>query len=484
MDDLPELPFEQVLSYLNLKDRLKARTVSRAWRNMFDRYPVKTLCYSQRPSGFIFEKSRWVSGAFAKNFISSSQFALFFDTYGQTILSSLKRLRLCDLDLSKRNGTAFARTLNSFSQLELLDIIRAEFNQQDVLNLNLPMLTSFQLETLHGIKKLTLEAPRLRVVKHLHPYWSDLRLEIVHGESVERLLVDRLENTEVEKLKNLQYLYVDYYVPSADRTFLSSLQHLKELHTNHPRGVSKLFEQKQRSGRADLKIYLYGLLLNGPHDPAINVFRNSFLSYLNRESLVCLAENPSRLADEIPFYRELNYSEIEGVAPGLEVDLLKRFTHLNEVIVDRIVRDIPRFLDLLKNFENIVVFEFDGVQPQELFDQLPEHCTVQKLSIVRAHIDLALLFPLKHLIHLDINWQIGSETVRRAFEELPLLSSFEFVYDHKMIRIKTDHPKQFQVSIEGQNNARTTVSDLNAVIEFITGKLKPSNPKKHTTNIH
>ena len=93
MEELPELPFEQVLNYLSLKDRLKARTVSRAWRNKFDRYPVKSLCYSSCSSGFSFEKSRWVSGAFAKNFISSTRFVSFFDTYRQTILSTLKHLR-------------------------------------------------------------------------------------------------------------------------------------------------------------------------------------------------------------------------------------------------------------------------------------------------------------------------------------------------------------------------------------------------------
>ena len=130
MDELPELPFEQVLSYLNLKDRLKARTVSRAWRNTFDRYSVKTLCYSARSSDFIFEKSRWVKGEFAENFISSTRFASFFDTFGQTILSSLKHLRLCDIDLCEGDQTTFVRILNPFRQLGQLGLIRVKVNQQ------------------------------------------------------------------------------------------------------------------------------------------------------------------------------------------------------------------------------------------------------------------------------------------------------------------------------------------------------------------
>ena len=48
------------------------------------------------------------------------------------------------------------------------------------------------------------------------------------------------------------------------------------------------------------------------------------LHCLDREWLIYLAKNPSRLADEIPFYRSLRYSDIEQVvALDLEVDVLK-----------------------------------------------------------------------------------------------------------------------------------------------------------------
>ena len=465
MDELPELPFEQVLSYLNLKDRLKARTVSRAWRNTFDRYPVNTLCYSNRPIDRILGKRRWVSGAFAKNFINSNRFASFFDTFGQTILSNLKRLRLCDLDLTEEDRKTLVHTVNSLGQLEQLDIIRAGLKQRDVLNLNLPMLTNLQLEDVKGIHNLTLEAPRLRDIKILD--CSALKVEIVHEESVERLLVDWLEYTDVENLRNLQYLCVNY-LPDIDSTFWSSLQKLKEIHTNDPDDdVSELFEQKQRSGSADLKIYLGGLLLNGPDDPARNAFRGSSSGYLKGEWLVCLAENPSRLADQIPFYRALRYSEIEGVTPDLEVNLLKRFTNLKEVEVNCSVRDIERFLNFLKNFEKIVEVKFDWWHYQ--FGRLPEYCAVQKLTLYSSPSHLDFL-RLKHLIYLNVYCSIDSETVRRAFEELPL-SYFEFEYDHSQrVSIEIDQFKQFEVWVD---YTLTTVPDLNSAIECIFGK-KPS----------
>ena len=472
MDDLPELPFEKVLSYLSLQD---------------------LLCYSNRPGDYIHGIIPWVSGAFAENFISSTRFATFFDTFGQTIFSSLKRLRLCDIDLNEEDPTEFIRILNSFGRLEQLDIIRVNCSPPQELTLNLPTVTRLQLaEVLVRTKKLTLEAPKLREIKldNCFSYpsmneissesgnrWlrSNLRLEIVHGESVERLLVDRWEYTEVSKLKNLKALYNGKSsIEGIDSTLLSSLQQLKEIHTNQHKEVSKLFEQKQLSGRADLKIYLWGLLLNGPDDPAINVTR--FPEYLSRELLVCLAENSSRLADEIHFYRYLRFSNIEGVAPGLEVDLLKRFTDLNAIMVTSPVQNIDRFLDLLKNCDNIVELDFGSAQPQDLFDRLPEHSAAQDLTLSRPPSDLAFLFRLKHLIKLDVKWSIDRKTVQRAFQELPVLCLFRF--GKASIEIRPSN--EFKVSV---GIGKKTVSNLNAAIELIFGKEKPSKAKKRKAKV-
>ena len=474
MDELPELPFEQVLSYLNLEDRLKARAVSRGWYHKINSLRVNTLCYSSRSSEFIWRKNRWVSGAFAKNFISSTRFATFFDTFSQTILSSLKHLRLCALNLREEDPTAFTRTLNSFGKLEQLSIIGGICNLRNLqFNLNLPMLISLQFERVSGIKKLTLEAPSLRDVKILDCS-SYLRVEIVHGESVERLIIDRWGYTEVKKLKNLQHLYARYLL-DIDLTFLSSLQKLKEIHTNEPDDVSELFEQKQRLGRTDLKIYLCGLLLNGPHDPAINALPHS-LDFLREEWLVCLAENRPRMANEISFYNFLFYEEIKKLVPDLQVDLVKRCPDLNKVTVYNPIENIQRFLNLLKNCENISDLSFSCNQPQYLFDRLPEHCAVQKLTFYRPFFNPDFLFRLKHLIYLDIKGSIDSKTIRRAFEELPALSSFWFRYGQKSVSIKIGQSKQFQLKVN--NEKISEVSELNAAIKFITGKKKLNNRKK------
>ena len=476
MDDLPELPFEKVLSYLNLGDRLRLSAVSRSCRQKIANHRVKSLCYSERPSGFIWGKSRWVSGAFAENFISSTRFATFFDTFGQSVLSGLKHLHLCGLDSSVKDQSTFIRTLNSFGQLEELNIIRVNCGQQQEFKLNLPKLTSIRLEQLKADRRLTLEAPRLRKVTVLD--CPDLRLHFVHAESVESLNTEsvkslntcRIDQVKVKNLKNLQCLYVKY-LRMVDSTFLSSLKQLKEIHLQSHQSVSQLFEQKRRYGCADLKIYVNGLLLDDPDDPARG---NAINGYLTENWLVCLAENRSRLADEIPLYHELRYSEIDGVAPRLEVNVLKRCTELKEVTVDGPLQDTQRFLDLLKNWKNISELSFECDQPQDLFDRLPEHCAVQKLYVYRAQSDLTFLFRLKNLIHLNIFWPIDSETVRRAFEELPFLSYFTFSkvrssgYSIQPVAIEIDRSKRFSVSVDFKKIV--VVSDLNAAIELLFGK--------------
>ena len=421
MDDLPDLPFEKVMSYLDLEDVIKSRAVSRSWRDKINMFRVKSLCYSTRPIGFIYGKSRLVNGPFAQNFISSNQFEHFFSTFGHSILSNLKHLRLCNLYLDKETPKAFAKILQSFSQLEELDIIRFGFpfswpHPRSELELSLPMLRSIQLEYLSGIDRLTLDAPRLQKVR-LNDSLG--RMNLVHVDSVECVITDKLAQLAVKRLKNLKQLYVK--LPSSiDPTLLSSLDQLKEISLDYRDDIPEIFEQKQRYRRTDLKVYLFGLLLNDRDGPEMS---DNFSNF-NRETFRYWAENVSRLTDEIPFYDTLYYDAIEHVAPELAINILKKLTDLTEVIADRPVQNIERFQGVLKSFHKIASLEFHSSQPQELFDRLPEHCAVQRLAIYHPgpEFEFEFLFRLEFLMHLTLLLEIDAELIRRIFEKL------EFIY--------------------------------------------------------
>ena len=463
MDDLPELPFEKVLSYLSLEDRLKARAVSRRWYNLINIFKVKTLCYSDRPAGFILGKRRLVSGSFAQNFICSTQFESFFNTFGPTILSNLKHLRICDLRVSPEKLPAFFSTLQSFGQLEELDIIRFNFHLSSSwskkFELTLPVLTSIRLEKVRGFNKLTLDAPQLLKIKTSESY--HLSLELVHAESVEWFMTSSWTAIAVKGMKNLKYFYLDEFFDVIDPTFLSSFEQLKEIHLRIEHDLEELFEQKHRHSRTDLKIYLCGLLLNGPDDPAIR----SLLGPVEK-ALRCLAENPSRLADRIPFWDYLRYTVIERVSAGTEMSVWKRFTDLKEINVRSPIEDTERFLNLLKNLHNIERLEFKCGQPQDLFDRLPEHCSaVQNLTICSTPSDYRFLFRLQHLMHLFIVYiSIDAEAIRTIIEKNEFLSLFIFKYLDKVVRIEIEYPKQFNVTVD---RGRREVPDLDAAIELI-----------------
>ena len=472
LNDLPKLPFELMLSHLSLEERLKLSAVSRSCHQKIHSIRLSSLCYSELPIGLIWATSRWVSGIFAENFIYSSRFERFFNPFNRSVFSELRHLRLCDLSLDLENPTAFTRIMNSFRHLEELDIVRAECVRERTFKLRLPMLRSIHLEHLRGIKKLTLDAPKLwkvRLMECSQLACFDLRVDLVHGESVERLLIGRWSQIAVLKLKNLKCLFIQE-ISRIDPTFLSSLEQLKEVHLDQhsATSVSQLFEQKQRYGRADLKIYHCGLLVNDPDDSA------PLSDDLESEAFVRWVENPSRLATEIPFYSDLSYSTIELVAPGQEIGVLNRLTSLKGFIC-RPIQDIERFLGLLNHLKRIAALSFSGHQPQELFDRLPEHCDVQRLTINRKVRDVSFLLRLKHLNFVDvIPCQLDGELLQKAFENLRFISLFRFLYKDREVTVDIEPPKRFSVSL-GKDNG--IFSNPNAAIQFIT-RNRENEPKK------
>ena len=468
LDDLPDLPFEKILSFLSLKERIRSRAVSRRWCGTIDNLIVKTLCFSSRPVYLIFEKSRWVSGVFAQNFISSPRFGPFFSTFRPSILSGLKHLRLCKLYLKAEDIPAFAQALNLFGQLEELDITnhpnrsghgKLKFD----LELNLPMLKSIQLNLVYRIKKLTLDAPKLQAIRIY--CCSNLEMDLVHCESVKKLSVFSGKYIAVNTLKNLRYLFGGALFQS-DFTFLSDLQQLKEIHLVCCPNASELFHQKQQYKRADLKIYICGFRLDGPEDletPDLNM-GTVFTASFNEKLIARLAKEQSRMADEIPFRELLYYSAIEGVFSGSEMKVLKRYTDLQSIIIHKPVQDTQRFLNLLKNCNNLVVIEFLCGQPQDLFDRLPEH-SAPKQFILRNSLhplpDLGFIFKLKDLFHICLEFEIDNELVRKAFDELELLNMFWFMYRNKYAIIWYG-PGGFQID---RNRKEYNVSDVSAAIE-------------------
>ena len=457
--DLPCLAFEKILSYLSLEDRIRSRSVSRHWRKRFD-LKLKSLFCSDRPIEFILKGSRLASNPYARNFVclprvkSCGFLESFFNTFRQSVLCNLKRLRLWGLRFDRPDQAAFFQAIDSFAQLEELELIQLICNSNYYLSehygpvsaeLNLPMLRSIQIKAVEGISILTLDSPKLQKVKIWLCY--SLNLKILHCRSVESIFIDCPEKLGVkEKVHYESYLEVD-------SGFLSKLEALKELQLTDSRYLPELFEQKRRYGRSDLRIYLRGLLLDGPADPTI-------------EEVFYLAKDISRLADEISCWHILDYSSIERIAPSTATKVGKRITDLYGLRVREPVKDIERFLNFLENIEIIETLELWCDQPQELFDRLPGHCAIQWLTIHKAPSNLDFLLEFKNLAYLLLYSYVDVETVRKVFDELPFVLSVYFETRWQTVMIETNRrSKLFQVRVDRQRFK--DLPDLNVAIEVL-----------------
>ena len=112
-NDLPDLVLEKILSYLSLKYLIRSRAVSRRWHLVISGIKVKHLCLLQEAIDCYEGKGRILCGPFKQNYIKSNRFSSFFRTFGQSILSRLKHLRLFAISLNKKNSKRFTPTLNS-----------------------------------------------------------------------------------------------------------------------------------------------------------------------------------------------------------------------------------------------------------------------------------------------------------------------------------------------------------------------------------
>lgn len=468
MDNKQELPFEKILSYLNLEDRLKLRAVSRGWRDCIDNIKTRTLFFSELKRGHISPhhgKNWLVGGKFDRTFIRSPEFAKFFHSFAKSVLSDLRHLRIFSLDMD--DSLPLSQALNSFGQLEELDLINLTFDSVVDFQLNLPSLKSLQAKELTKISQLTLDAPKLQ---RIHIWFSlpftQLRLEIVHVEPVESVVIydtHNLDVLDVTKLRNLKYLYC--VCLGIGPSFLSNLGQLKEIHFQRD-GLPEILAQKQAYRRDELKIYHCGFLLN--HLDELSQFPNFNPHFPTKEQIDCYLKNYSRLADQIRDFSFFWYWSIEAVSMA-PIDFWKKFVDLHEIKVDESIdpKNTQQFLQFLKNLKGkIVSLTFYSNQPQDLFDRLPDYCSLRDLKFFENEsLDLEFLLRFKELTSFTFDNPIDADFLPRVFKELEFLLTFCYINRFDTFVTVSRQAKRFSVLVgesEGVfNNLDEAISSMN-----------------------
>ena len=428
MEDLPILAFEKVLSYLELNDLLSARTVSKGWLQSIDNYAIKfgvrSLFVSDLEKEYFSGHHRLMAAEFAKNYISSPKLHSLF---GHPMLSALRHLRVCDLDVEKKAPELFD-LVNSLVNLESLDLVRVlrhvPWYENLKFKLTLPKLKIIHLDDYRTNDEdpefktftLTLDAPRLSEIQCLSyfPY-----LDITYPESIETVWVPMEYLLDLQSLKNLKVLHCSTFYELND-SLLSSLQQLKEIHLTKKRtAFEQLHDQKRRNGRSELKIYYHGLCLDSPDDYPQFPDTDGY-PLLLQEHLRFMAANYSRLADALPLHRNIYYSD-EAVRQ-MPADFWPRLSNLSEIETWKPVTDEEQFLQLLANCPGVRSLMFNS--SQDLFWELCLHPSSLKIQALFLEFtpddpyrDLSFLLELENLIELTV-WSINIKIVPKIFKRL------------------------------------------------------------------
>lgn len=426
MCELPDLVLENLLAYLDLRTLIRCRAVSKRWCALASGIRVRNLLFSDWDVDHLHNKWQLLEPDFDRNYIECSKFESFFRHYAHSLLSRMRHLRVCELDLSIfRRRSAFVKVVNGFGELECLDLVRVS-HLPGYFELNLPNLRSVRFEELKTFG-LTLDTPRLSELTCL--FVVNIGLDFIHPESVESLLVYGCSpldpDLDLEKLKNLRFIYIQRMnVSEIGPNFLVNLVRLEEIHLNYDRGaLEKLQLQRHQYNRTDLRIYFHGLCLDHLND--YEEFWSD--SELGTPALDCTIANPSKLAARLPLNRYICYSQIKPVVAQVPVDYWTRFSNLEKISVYEPVEDVQQFLSFLRNFDNVHSLQLDAKCAQSLFDQLPKHCPrIQKILMIGSKPTLGLFFSswLQASAELPVQGSsrrpVRSQGIRRAEVSLEL----------------------------------------------------------------
>ena len=459
-ESLPFEVFRKIFSYFDLKEIIKLRIVSRKFCVYIDNFSISSLFFSEVPRDCVFDKNRLTSGRFSQNVISSPKFDLFFRNFTPTILSALKRLRVCRLDVQGRSP-AFVEALNSFAHLEDLTIIDVK-NLHPQIQLKLTSLKSVHIEKLTGIERLLLDAPvlvKLKICFGNHEF----ALNLVCTDAIELIEADRFafSLSEIE-FANLKFLFCSRMCGISEK-FLATSHRLEVIHLNgDSTSVIGLHRQKQAYDRQNLKIFYHGLLLDRPEHHQIDLTGPD--SIMN-----CMAKNTFRLAEQLPLYDSLVYGAIERIQPKLQANFWRRFTNLRSISVTSQIKDHQQFLGFLAKFDNVVALEF-YFQPQsaDLFDQLSEYCgSVQHLRVIVRDLNLDFVFKLRNLVRFVCLNVDEPSFVRRMFAgELEFVRYFAFEFRGTDFIVKRKPTNHFTLNVDFQDEDRHFGS-LDDVLEHI-----------------
>ena len=273
---LPDEMLLKMLNFLNIKELVKCRLVSKRFRFWVDQVqPIELAvsnCSLKAKKNWLFAKH-----VLDKQVLEIGRLSAVFQTMTFK-LHQLKRLRLdgdflCDMTDSDTEFNLNLKLLQlpTFSMLIHLELGYLNLGESKSLSLFLPHLKLFAVTNICSIQsafKLNLNMPALEALAY--GCWSK-HIQLAHPHTVRFLKISRREHNF--KLYENVEVFKSRYLASVEADILRSAKNLKELHlkptnlldsfSHITETMNQLLTERKALGRNDLKIFFSNQLLDG-----------------------------------------------------------------------------------------------------------------------------------------------------------------------------------------------------------------------------
>ena len=379
IENLPPEMICELFEYLHPKDLAACSMVNKRWHSIYaafkkHRLVVKNNCVypiswysSNRP---IAEADRCSS-------------ATFRHLAEKPLLSKLSHLILNDSD--------FRFDLNRFQQLVHLEIHTFPSDQREM-HLNLPRLKVLLIYGWNRRCDLSIDCPLLSTL-----VWCEggpSLLDVKQPETIKKLETNMI-GWKLDPFKSVECLVTRRFEAISKATLLSlprlrelryneNIEHMFEEQSRHGAGtvdrlkrtLSEFLDEAKRLRGSDFRLNCSGFQLTKTMldqiDFVVQVYASSGKEYVRNE-YVYMKNYHLIEPGAINFIDEVNYTRLLSTLPGeIPRCFFQKFTHIDMIIVDGVVKDPAHLLRFLKSLRFLSYLDFENTQlSQEFYDKLP-----------------------------------------------------------------------------------------------------------------
>ena len=464
IENLPPEMISELFEYLHPKDLIACSLVNKRWHSIYAAFKLHRLVVTDYPdSDPDYYIIKW---GFSNQPIQEAERccpAMFLRLVEKPLLSNLRQLTLSGDDLEFD-----LNELNRFPQLVHLEI---DTYLAGEVHLNLSRLKVLVFHDCNEECAWSIDCPELSTLEYSEEKDANL-LEVKHPETIRKLETNML-GPKLAPFKNVECLFIEEFEAISKATLLSlprlrelrydlSIEYIVEYEFNYEvgaldrlkRSLSKFVGEAKRLRGSDFRFTFAGFQLTN-----VNVDQIDFGAEFDEEDeeeRACneyvYMENYHLIEpDSLHFLERIDYTRLlSNVTGEFPRCFFEKFTGIQIVQVDGLVKDPNHLLWFLKSLRSLNWLELDAELNQEFYDQLPAAaCSLTRLELRRDKFQLNFSdFP--HLSVLTI--------------EQPSLESFSSLFrtSVKLVNVRFDFglDEDYTLSIKkGRGSLAWKISD-------------------------